>query len=90
MSRPVRKGRRHDFGACERGGDYRLCEAEARRAAADEDAARAAEARSKKVAAVADLAADLLALTPVPLEDEQAVKLAIALVEKGYLRKGRR
>jgi hypothetical protein len=42
VSRPVRKGRRHAYGACEKGGDCLRCEAE-----------RAARARGVRVALVA-------------------------------------
>lgn len=54
--------------------------------------------RDAKVALVARLAADVLAKTLVPMTDDQAVRLALALVEKGWRnarsegsgRKGRR
>lgn len=42
--------------------------------------------RAEKVERVAELAAALLAATPVPLDQEQAVALAVALVEKGWRR----
>lgn len=37
--------RRHDYGACDKGGDCRACEREARRAMEEEDKARRAEGR---------------------------------------------